>query len=272
MVSTGSSLTRLSFSCLMRLVTPLLLSTSVSWPFPLPICWLHIMHHAPCTMHHAPCTMHHASCALHPGTLHPAICLQPPRHSSWCWCGGPSSQLRGANNSAASLEGQSDPVRTPRRCGRCDKDQQFGREASGSGRHHNPSYSRSPTRQAPYAPAHPRSSPPPYKSPSKPSVFPPSTASQGLVVCALCLATNPHDTRKCCSETFWDGSKARCRKSDEGRLITPAGTTLCSDWNNRRGCTSSSHEQRHECSSCGGKDHGAQGCPRVQKKSSTHSL
>ena len=77
--------------------------------------------------------------------------------------------------------------------------------------------------------------------------------SQGLAVCALCLATDPHDTRKCCSETFWDGSKARCRKSDEGRLITLAGTTLCSDWNNRRGCTSSSHEQCHECSSCGAR-------------------
>src|SRR5271154_5244951 len=71
---------------------------------------------------------------------------------------------------------------------------------------------------------------------------------------------------------FWDGSKARCRKTDEGRLITPAGTTLCSDWNNRRGCSSSAHELRHECSGCGSKDHGAQKCPRAQKKQSPPPL
>jgi hypothetical protein len=86
------------------------------------------------------------------------------------------------------------------------------------------------------------------------------------------LATDSHDTRKCRSETLWDGTKARCRKSDEGRLISPTGTTLCSDWNSRRGCSSSTHEHRHECSGCGNKDHGAQGCPRAQKKSGAHAI
>ena len=202
---------------------------------------------APCTMHHAPCTTLHADS---------------------------TTQLRVAQGSMSTLEGRQDPVRTPRRRNQRDRDATSGRYASGSGRQHNYSRSRSPVRRTPQ-----RSSPPPYNrypnqqpSPSKPPAFPPSTAHQGLPVCALCLATDPHDTRKCRSETLWDGSKARSRKNDEGRLITPAGTTLCSDWNNRRGCSSNSHEQRHECSGCGSKDHGAQGCPRAQKKSGPHAL
>ena len=241
-----------------------------------PPCIMHpspcIIHHAPCTMHHAPCTMHRAPRSMHhaPFTmLHAPRTLVPrsskSRHASIAdhirLGVDVMTQLRSVHGNLASSEGQPDPVRTPRRRGRRDRDQYFSREASGSGRPRNPSCSRSPTRRTSYAPAHSRSSPPPYKSPSKPPGFHSSTAPQGLPVCALCLATNPHDVRKCRSETLWDGSKARCRKSEEGRLITPAGTTLCSDWNSRRGCTSNSHEQRHECSSCGSKDHGAQGCP-----------
>lgn len=187
---------------------------------------------------------------------------------------GPPMQLRVAQSGWSMQEGRQDPVRTPRRRNQRDKEPAFGRNASGSGRHYNPSRSRSPTRRTPQ-----RSSPPPYnryagqqQSPSKlPAAFPSGTA-QGPPVCALCLATDSHDTRKCRSETIWDGSKARCKKSEEGRLITPAGTTLCSDWNSRRGCSSTSHEQRHECSGCGNKDHGAQGCPRAQKKSGAHAI
>jgi hypothetical protein len=107
---------------------------------------------------------------------------------------------------------------------------------------------------------------------TKYQAFQASTASHGLPVCALCLATDSHDTRRCRSESLLDGSKSRCKKSDKGRLITPSGTILCSDWNNRRGCSSSTHELRHECSGCGSKDHGAQKCPRAQKKQSPHSL
>ncbi|KAF8800487.1 hypothetical protein BYT27DRAFT_7200087 [Phlegmacium glaucopus] len=149
------------------------------------------------------------------------------------------NELRATQSSFSFQEGRSDVVRTPRRRNFREKEQRFARVTSGSGRPLNPSC---------------------------------STAPQGQAVCALCLATDPHDTRKCHSETFWDGSKARCRKNDEGRLITPTGTTLCHDWNSRRGCTSNSHEQRQECSGCGNKDHGAQRCPRAQKKPSPHSL
>ena len=199
------------------------------------------MHHAPCTSHHAPCIMP----------------LAPP-------------QLRVAQGGFTAQEGRSDLLRTPRR--RNPRDRDGGRNASGSGCRHNPSRSRSPPRRTPQGSSHQRLSPPPYPSPSKNQGFQPSTAHQGLPVCALCLATDPHDTRKCRTDTLWDGSKARCHKSEEGRLINSAGTTLCSDWNSRRGCTSSTHEQRHECSGCGNKDHGAQKCPRAQKKPGTHAL
>jgi hypothetical protein len=222
------------------------------------------MHHAPCTIHHTPCTMHHAPCTC---TLRHPPCTPP------CTVHSMTTQLRVAHGTVSAQEGRQDLVRTPRRRNNRDRDPISGRYASGSGRYHNRSRSRSPQRTSQ------RSSPPPYnrhynqqQSPSKPPVFPSSTAHQGLPACALCLATDPHDTRKCRSETLWDGSKARCRKNDEGRLISPAGTQLCSDWNNRRGCSSNSHEQRHECSGCGNKDHGAQGCPRAQKKPGPHAV
>ena len=218
------------------------------------------MHHAPCTMRLAPLTMHHAPCTTR--TLHLAPC-----YMQYALC---PSQLRAVQSGFTVQEGRQDLPRTPRR--RNYRDREGGRNASSSGRHYNPSRSRSPARRTPNNPAHQRPSPPPYQSPARNAAFQSSTGFQGLSVCALCLATDPHDTRKCRSETLWDGSKARCRKGDEGRLITPAGTTLCSDWNNRRGCSSSMHEQRHECSGCGNKDHGAQKCPRAQKKPSAHSI
>ena len=205
------------------------------------------MHYASCTgtmyLHHAPCTPYLGPCWLW------SCCAPfPPL------CGNVATQLRAAHSALSMQDGHQDPVCTPKRRDRRDRDQTSGRYASGSGHVHNYSRSCSPTRWTPQ-----RSSPPPYnrsqqQSPSKTVAFPSGTAHQGLPACALCLATDPHDTRKCRSETLWDGSKARCRKSDEGRLITPAGTTLCSDWNNRRGCSSSAHEQRHECSGCGSKD------------------
>src|ERR1700678_275393 len=217
------------------------------------------MHHAPCTMHHAPCTMHHA-----PRTTHHTSCYT--QHVPFAF---PSSQLRVVQGGLAAQGGRQDLSHTPRRRNYRDKD--GGRNVSGSGRR-NTSRSRSPARRTPNNLAYQRSSPPPYQSPSKNPAFQPSTAFQGHAACVLCLATDPHDTRKCRSKTLWDGSKARCRKNDEGRLISPAGTTLCSNWNNRRGCSSTMHEQRHKCSGCGNKDHGAQKCPRAQKKPSAHSL
>ncbi|KAF8164713.1 hypothetical protein B0H34DRAFT_643944, partial [Crassisporium funariophilum] len=101
-----------------------------------------------------------------------------------------------------------------------------------------------------------RSSPPPYSQPqsssscatSKQTFFQSGADSKSPSVCALCLGQDPHNVFKCQSEVLWDGSKARCRRNDQGRLVSPTGCTLCSDWNTRRGCTMSGHEQCHECS------------------------
>lgn len=217
------------------------------------------MQHATRNMQHATCNTQHATCNMQHATMQQCNMQHASR----------TFQLRTVQNGLIAPESHQDSVRTPRRRNYRDRDQ--ARFASGSGRH-RPSRSRSPTRRTPHTSAQQRPSPPPYQSPSKNSGFQPSTASQGQPVCALCLAIDPHDSRKCRSENLWDGSKARCRKNDEGRLITPAGTTLCSDWNSRRGCTTSTHEQRHECSGCGNKEHGAQRCPRAQKKSGAHPL
>jgi hypothetical protein len=177
------------------------------------------MHHAPCTMHHAPCTTHHATCHMHPAPRPPL----PPFFSP---------QLRVVQSGLTSQDGRSDLLRTPRR--RNQRDRDGGKGTGGSGRRRDPSRSRSPPRRTSNRLP---SSPPPYQSPSKNQAFQPSTVSQGLPACALCLATDPHDTRKCRADVLWDGSKARCHKNDEGRIVNPTGTTLCSGWNSQRGCT-----------------------------------
>ena len=123
------------------------------------------MHHAPCTMLHAPCTMHHASRHFHP------------------------PQLRIVQSGFPGQEGRQDLMRTPRR--RNPRDRDGGKNAGGSGRYRNPSRSRSPPKRTPQGSTYRHASPPPYQSPSKSQVFQPSTASQGLPVCALCLATDP---------------------------------------------------------------------------------
>jgi len=153
------------------------------------------------------------------------------------------------------------------------------RQFSSSGRPRHPSRSRSPSRRGSARTSYRRSSPPPYShsrsplpSSSKQPLFQPGAGSKSPPVCALCLGREVHDVFKCQSNTCWDGTKARCCKNDQGRLVTPTGNILCYDWNTRRGCTANGHDDCHECSGCGNKDHGAQYCPRAQKKSSAHSL
>jgi hypothetical protein len=244
------------------------------------------MHRAPCTTHHAPCTMHHAPCTLHhtPCTTCTICTMHHAPHTT---------------HRVSNADGMSD-MSCRRRCG-CQLSCELfttawlhqrvrtrcvlpGGVASGTGTSTSVEMpaavggiaillAHGPPHAGPLMPLR-IPAPLPLLTGPHPNfrLFPQAQALRGLPACALCLATDPHDTRKCRSETLWDGSKARCRKSEEGRLVTPAGTILCSDWNNRRGCTSTLHEQRHECSGCGSKDHGAQGCPRAQKKPSAHSL
>ncbi|KAF8154173.1 hypothetical protein B0H34DRAFT_662306, partial [Crassisporium funariophilum] len=100
-----------------------------------------------------------------------------------------------------------------------------------------------------------------------PSFFQPGAATtSALSACTICLGRNPHNVFSCSAETLWDGvTPAHCSKNDKGRLLNPAGTTLCSDWQRKAGCSSSSHDSKHECSGCGKPTHGAQTCPRGQK-------
>ena len=107
---------------------------------------------------------------------------------------------------------------------------------------------------------------------SKQPPFQPSAGSKSPTVCALCLGQETCDILKCQSSTFWDGSKARCQKNNQGWLISLTGLILCFDWNIRQGCKAQGHNNQHKCSGCGNKDHRAQKCPWAQKKQDTHSL
>jgi hypothetical protein len=115
-----------------------------------------------------------------------------------------------------------------------------------------------------------RVSPPTHSSPRKPSaryqVFREGASSQSRATCAICLGNGPHNVTKCSLDNFWDGTKARCRRNEDGRIINPSGQTLCIDWQRPKGCTARDHDHRHECSGCGRQDHGAQHCPRAQKE------
>lgn len=88
----------------------------------------------------------------------------------------------------------------------------------------------------------------------------PSTQSS-LSACTRCLRRHPHDIANCAATTLWDkNTPVRCEWNKQKRLVNPKGTVLCSDWQRRQGCKSSSHPFRHECSGCGSTEHGAQTC------------
>ena len=125
------------------------------------------------------------------------------------------------------------------------------------------------------SPTHLHASPPPYQQSQaspKQSPFPSGAPAKALSVCTLCLGWDPHHVYKCTSEICWDGSKTRCHRNKQGRLISPAGSVLCLNWNSHCGCTTTRHESHHKCSGCGNKDHGAQACPQAQKVPGSHSL
>ena len=86
-----------------------------------------------------------------------------------------------------------------------------------------------------------------------------------LSACTICLGCHPHNVYNCTSATLWDSSPARCQRNGQGRLVNPAGSILCSDWQRPNGCPSTSHDSCHECSGCGKQTHGAQNCPPAQK-------
>lgn len=98
----------------------------------------------------------------------------------------------------------------------------------------------------------------------RPEVFQSGTGSRGRV-CAVCLGRHEHAFAKCDATKLWDGSATAARKTEQGRLVTTNSLPLCFDWQ-IRGCGSASHPERHMCSGCGKANHGAQGCPRAEKK------
>jgi hypothetical protein len=96
-----------------------------------------------------------------------------------------------------------------------------------------------------------------------PSFFRSGAAPRGGV-CAVCLGRHEHTFSKCDGAKLWDGSAGAAKKT-EGRLVADDGFPLCFDWQVPKGCSSTSHPDRHRCSGCGKGDHGAQTCPRAEK-------
>ncbi|KAF8123259.1 hypothetical protein EV363DRAFT_1180255, partial [Boletus edulis] len=84
--------------------------------------------------------------------------------------------------------------------------------------------------------------------------------------CPNCLGRFLHDIHNCILELLWDGSHARCSKDANGTLINPKGQPVCTQWQRPFGCRLKHSSTLHECSGCGNSDHGAQMCPRAQKK------
>ncbi|TFK18645.1 hypothetical protein FA15DRAFT_602939, partial [Coprinopsis marcescibilis] len=76
----------------------------------------------------------------------------------------------------------------------------------------------------------------------------------------VCLGQHPHNTWSCNFKTLWDGSQARCRRNKRGRLVMSAGNVLCSDWQGKNSCSSTTHDSKHECSGCSKTGHRAQKC------------
>jgi hypothetical protein len=130
-------------------------------------------------------------------------------------------------------------------------------------------------RRSPSLPQNPRQTMPPRdtkrrhitKSGAEPNqFFRAGAAGNGaLSACTICLGRGPHDVYNCASATLWDGSPAQCQKNNQGRIVNPAGSILCSDWQRPNGCSATTHNSHHECSGCGKLTHGAQNCPRAQK-------
>lgn len=87
-----------------------------------------------------------------------------------------------------------------------------------------------------------------------------------LSACPVCLSRRKHNIRACQLPTLWDGKhKARCTRSDNGRVLDEDGRALCYNWNQSAGCEDKSARHIHECSGCGESSHGAQECGLAQK-------
>ncbi|KAH9926231.1 uncharacterized protein B0H18DRAFT_831914, partial [Fomitopsis serialis] len=85
-------------------------------------------------------------------------------------------------------------------------------------------------------------------------------------ICAICLGWHGSDEiGKCRSSTRWDGQPANCRRNSSGQIVNPDGETICLDWQRPGRCSSSNPKHIHQCSGCGGRNHGAHSCNLAQK-------
>ncbi|KAH9001940.1 hypothetical protein EDB86DRAFT_2801368 [Lactarius hatsudake] len=124
--------------------------------------------------------------------------------------------------------------------------------------------SRSPPGSSPDRPEKRSRGSPAHAKRGKPEFFPSGAGPRGGV-CAVCLGRHEHVFTRCEGPKLWDGTTASARKNEQGKLVAADGYPLCFDWQVPRGCTSSSHPDRHRCSGCGKPGHGAQACPRAEK-------
>lgn len=138
------------------------------------------------------------------------------------------------------------------------------RDTRGNNQRNRNSRSRSPVRGG-EAQKGRSSSPDNTRDKNRREGFSRGAGSRGRSACAVCLGRFAHDIRHCNASNLWDGSNAHCRRTQDGRIVNPQGLPLCYKWQRPESCAAPNHESSHECSGCGGKDHGAQKCSRVEK-------
>ena len=98
------------------------------------------------------------------------------------------------------------------------------------------------------------------------SFFQKGAARTASAICAVCLARHKiSEIGKCRATTLWSGGPTFCQRDSSGRIVTREGTALCLDWQKVNRCTSTNPKHVHQCSGCGGHNHGAATCSRAQK-------
>ena len=213
----------------------------------IPTCYHHPLPWNYATRHGTLCATHYMKCHILHHKHHFSINYKPLYP-------GVTNQMNTFHENFLLTSAQTgrEDVRTPQH--KTHHDHFEKRQFSSSGKPHHPSRSWSPSCCSTY---NCHSSPPPYSclssassSPSKQPSFQQGAGSKSPRVCALCLGQEACDLLKCQSNTLWDGSKARCRKNDQGWLVSPTGLVLCFDWNIWQGCTAQGHKDQHECSGC----------------------
>ena len=90
-----------------------------------------------------------------------------------------------------------------------------------------------------------------------------------LSACPTCLSRRQRPIQKCQAPNLWNGQrKARCTRTEDGRIVDGDGRTLCTNWNQTIGCKDQRSKHIHECSGCGERTHGAHDCPLAEKAQS----